>query len=268
MQGALPTPAKSSTSQWSIWHTLGLLVLIAAIALMIFLLPSPLRLASWLGTIALLAAITVICSHGITGYWRGFLIDQRNCLSLSRLQTSLWTLVIFSAFLSIVLLNVRDGESNSLELVSIPLGLWTLLGISSTSLVGTPLIHTVKQNQDANQDETNDTLGQLAKQHMNADAYTTAGRLLVKKSPANATWGDLFRGEEVGNADQIDLGKTQLFYFTLILALVYAVTLGYLFASQAKVINGFPDLNAGTLTLLGISNATYLTNKAVPHSTN
>lgn len=267
MQEALPTPAKPTASKWSVWHTLSLFVLIAAIALIIFMMPFQLRLESWLGAMVLLAAITLICSHGITGYWRGLLIDQRNCLSLSRLQTSLWTLVIFSAFLSVVLFNVRDGENNPLLLISIPIGLWVLMGISATSLVGTPLIHNVKQNQDGNEDETNDTLGQLANQSVNVDAYTTDGRLLVKKSPANAKWSDLFRGEEVGNADQIDLGKTQLFYFTIILVLVYIVTLGYLFASQAKVINGFPDLNEGTLTLLGISHATYLTNKAVPHST-
>lgn len=268
MQGTLPTSARPATTKWTFWHTLGLFILMVALVLIIFMMPFPMRLESWLGTLVLLAATTFICSHGITGYWLGSLIDQRNCISLSRLQIILWTLVIFSAFLSVVLFNVRDGEANPLLLISIPIGLWVLMGMSATTMVGTPLIHNVKQNQDPNESETNSTLDQLAKQNVNTDTFTTDGRLLVKKNPADARWSDMFRGEEVGNADQIDLGKMQLFYFTIILVLVYIVTLGYLLASQSKVINSFPDLNEGTLALLGISHITYLTNKAAPHSAN
>lgn len=260
--------AKPTTTTWKSWHTLSLLILIIALVLILFMMPFSMRWESWLGTMILLAFTTFICSHGITGYWLGSLIDERNCLSLSRLQVILWTLVIFSAFLSVVLFNVRDGENNPLLLITIPIGLWVLMGISATSMIGTPLIHSVKQNQDANVDDTNSTLDQLAKQNVNVDTFTPDGRLLVKKSPAEASWSDLFRGEEVGNADQMDLGKMQLFYFTIILVIAYIVTLGYLLASQAKVINSFPDLNEGTLALLGISHATYLTNKAAPHSSN
>jgi hypothetical protein len=262
MQGALHAPAKS---KWRIWHTLGIFVFIAAIMFIVFMIPFPLRLWSWVGTLTLLVVITLVTSHGITGYWRGALIDQRNRLSLSRLQTTLWTLVIFSAFLSATLFNVRGGEPDPL-LLSIPIGLWILMGISATSLVGTPLIHNVKQNKDANEEQTNKVLAQLANQQVDVVNLSTDGVLLVNKSPDNAKWSDLFRGEEVGNASQIDLGKIQLFYFTIILVLVYALTLGYLFASQAKIINSLPDFNEGTLALLGISHAAYLTNKAMPQS--
>jgi hypothetical protein len=62
------------------------------------------------------------------------------------------------------------------------------------------------------------------------------------------------------------MGKIQLFYFTFIFVLVYAITLGTLFLGQGRVINGFPDLDIGVLTLLGISHAGYLTNKVIPHS--
>jgi hypothetical protein len=90
--------------------------------------------------------------------------------------------------------------------------------------------------------------------------------VVVNTNPANARFADLFTGEEVGNCTQLDLGKIQLFYFTFILVFVYAVALGTLFLSQVKVINVFPDVNAGVLTILGISHAAYLTNKAIPHS--
>jgi hypothetical protein len=266
MEQSLPTSATAPTSRWRIWHTVGLVVLLVGIVLILFLLPFPLRIWSWVITLALLAGITLLVSHGITGYWRGALIDSRNRLSLSRLQTSLWSLLIFSSFLSATLFNLRGGQADPL-LLTIPAGLWVLMGISATSLVGTPLIHNVKQNRDPNTNETNATLAQLAKQRVNVENLSTNGVLLVNKGPASARWSDLFRGEEIGNASQIDLGKVQLFYFTIILVLIFTVTMGFIFASQTKIIGGFPDINDGTLTFLGISHAAYLTNKAVPHST-
>ena len=45
----------------------------------------------------------------------------------------------------------------------------------------------------------------------------------------------------------------------------YAVALGARFRS-AEPIHEFPDLDTSIATLLGVSNAGYLVNKAVPHS--
>ena len=92
------------------------------------------------------------------------------------------------------------------------------------------------------------------------------GQVIVNSSPQNARWADLFSGEETGNAAQFDLGKMQLFYFTMILVLVYAVALGILFTGPVRVIGTFPDMDTSILALLGISHAAYLTNKAIPHS--
>lgn len=267
MQQALSTPANPSTSRWKIWHTLGLIALIAAIVLIVFMIPFPLRLWSWVATLALLAIVTLVSSHGITGYWRGALIDGRNRLSLSRLQTALWTLIIFSSFLSAALFNVRGGQVDPL-LITMPIGLWVLMGISATSLVGTPLVHNIKQTRYPNQNEIDATRDQLKSQRVNVNNLDNKGVLLVNTNPGDARWSDMFRGEEVGNAPQIDLGKVQLFYFTIILVLIYTVTMAYMFASQSRIIENFPDINSGTLTFLGISHAAYLTNKAVPHSAN
>lgn len=268
MAETLPIAAtpQSTAPKWKIWHTLGIIAIIAAVVLVLLLIPLVYRLWSWLGTMFLLTGSGLVASHGVTGYWRGLLIDQRNRISLSRLQASLWTLVTSSSYASAALFNIRFGQSDPL-MIAIPAGIWVLMGISATSLVGTPLIHNYKQNQDPNDEETTKTLTQLSAQHVDTNLLDTAGRLLVNKSPADAKWTDLFRGEEVGNAAQIDLGKTQLFYFTSILVSVYAVTLGSLFAHPLAVISSFPDLNQGILTLLGITNGAYLTNKAVPHST-
>jgi hypothetical protein len=260
------TALANQKTEWKskIWHILGLLVILAVMGLIVFTIPLELRIISWLGSMLLLACLVLITSHGVTNLWRGVLIDERNKMSLSRLQTFLWTLVIFSAIFSAALFNIRNGAVNPLDF-SIPSSIWILSGINATSLVGSPLIHSYKQN-------SGDDINQQA-QAQPADTQPPddlqsfpKGQLMFNASPKSARLADMFQGEEIGNASQLDLGKTQLFYFNIILVVVYIVTLGYLFASQARTIGAFPDLNDGLLALAGISNGAYLTNKAVPHS--
>jgi hypothetical protein len=260
------SPISLPAPKWKLWHTLCLFIIIIATALICFLLPLDLRLWSWLGSMVLLTLFVAIAGHGVTGYWRGALIDGRNKISLSRLQTALWTLVILSAFLTAALINVRSGQVDPLS-IALPTGIWILLGISTTSLVGSPLILNNKKSRPADPQETARNLDLLKNQNLaQPDAVINQGQVIVNTSPENASWADLFRGEETGNAGQFDMGKIQLFYFTFILVLVYAVALGTLFLSQAKIISAFPDLGTGELTLLGISHAGYLINKTIPHS--
>jgi hypothetical protein len=63
---------------------------------------------------------------------------------------------------------------------------------------------------------------------------------------------DMFRGEETGNAAFLDLGKVQMFFFTII--------------DGGVPIHEFPALDESIVALLGISHATFLTYQAVPHS--
>jgi hypothetical protein len=82
---------------------------------------------------------------------------------------------------------------------------------------------------------------------------------------------DLFKGEEVGNADTIDLGKVQMFYFTLAMAASYAVSIGAAFAGAGGEMArdfafSFPAINANLVLMLGVSHGGYLVNKAVPHT--
>lgn len=77
----------------------------------------------------------------------------------------------------------------------------------------------------------------------------------------------MFKGDDVANADYLDLSKVQMFYFTLILALVYGVALATMFMAvdpKHSTINVLPALNPTIVGLLAISQAGYLTYKAVP----
>jgi hypothetical protein len=74
---------------------------------------------------------------------------------------------------------------------------------------------------------------------------------------------DLVRGEEVGNADVLDLTRLQNLFFTLILIGSYAVSLGAILKSAKGVISAFPEIGQSNLALLAISHAGYLVSKAV-----
>jgi len=255
----------AENQKWTGWHTFGLLAIIVAIVLIGLLTPFRGRLWAWLGTLILLAVFTTVAGHGVVGLWRGLLIDERNKISLSRLQMILWTIVVLSGFLTAALSNVAAGQTSPLS-IAIPSELWLLMGISTTALVGSPLIKSTKIAKKPNAAERRSTFNLMAKQGVDTSIVTSKGQLVVNTTLEGAQWSDLFKGEESGNAAQLDLSKIQMFYFTLILVLAYAVALGTTFAGTAEKIAEFPALGPGMVALLGISHAGYLVHKAIPHS--
>jgi len=254
-----------SDNKWKGWHTFGLLAITVAIVLIGYLVPLEARGWAWLGALILLTLFALVAGHGITGLWRGLLIDDRNKMSLSRLQMILWTIVVLSAFLVAGLSNVRNGEISNALSIGIPSELWILMGISTTSLVGSPLIMSNKKDKPAKPEERVRTFALMQGQGADVNKLDNNGQVVVNKSLKDAQMSDLFKGDEIGNAAQVDLAKIQMFYFTLILVLVYAVALGESLAGGG-VIKEFPPLGKSMVALLGISHAGYLTSKATPHS--
>lgn len=220
----------------------------------------------WTAIMVLLAAFIAVAGHGITGYWRGALIDSNNRISLSRFQMILWTILILSAYLTAVLINIHLEFHNATNIALDP-SLWTLMGISTASLVGSPLLRGKKKSDSPAtlsppvDTEEERTLRLLRDQ--GADDVVIEGRVVSNVSPDQASWGDLFKGEDVSTAGHLDLAKVQMFYFTVITLLAYGVVLGAAFGKIVKPIESFPELSSGILTLLGISHAGYLTAKAV-----
>jgi len=237
---------QAKASQWTIFHTLSIPFFPITIAATGLLMPVSWRFLAWIVIVVLLTLFTTIVGHGITGSWRGILIDERNKISLSRFQTAIWGLLILSAFVAAALTNlpidIASRPINALS-ISFPVELLALLGISTTSLVGTPLILNNKKRGEVDNNENR----------------------------GEAHWSDMFKGDDVCNADYLDLGKVQMFYFTLILVLVYAVALAFTFMTvdpKHVTITAFPALSATMVTLLGISHAGYLLYKAVPRNEN
>ena len=81
---------------------------------------------------------------------------------------------------------------------------------------------------------------------------------------------DIFQGDEVGNFDQVDLSKVQMFLLTAVVLIAYSAALYDLLLDQSAVFNplgvSLPVFSASVSTLLAISHGGYLAIKAVDHS--
>jgi hypothetical protein len=247
-------------------HTVGALAGVAGL-LAIEPLAGRSRELAWGAAAALLAGLTVVISLGLTGSWRGVLIDSRNRLSLSRLQMLAWTILVLSAVYTAMMANLAIAAPDPLNVV-VPQTLWMLMGLSTTSLAATPLIRSTKEARAANPAQRERTLGVLGARRGDPTASTlgAVGQVVVNRSPRDARLADLFSGEDVGNAALVDLSKIQLAYATAILWLAYAASLGGLFQADDGRIAALPGLDSGLVALLGISHAGYLTAKAFPQS--
>jgi len=190
---------------------------------------------AWYTILALLFLFALIAGQGLTGSWRGLLIDERNKMSLSRLQLLSWTLVILSAIMAAAMSNVARGLQAPLDF-TIPSELWVLMGISTTSLIAAPAI------------------------------LSNAKEKVEKRDKGEAAWGDLLCGEETSNDDKLDLGKMQMFFFTLILIVAYGAQLRGMFIGADTGITSLPIVEGGMNVLLGISHTGYLASKAVPRN--
>ena len=261
--------------KWTGWHTLGLVLIIVAIALIGFLIPVQGMLLAWLLTMGLLTLFTMVASGGITGrFLLGWLINEQNRMSLSRLQMFLWTVVVLSALLTAALFNMKAGFLDNAVAIAIPEQVWIAMGISTVSLVGSPLILKAKMDKETNKQAAEKTTsvsllaGRTAEQRESTIEEHSSGQLDRKVKPQDARLYDLFSGEEVGNRTVLDLTRLQNLFFTLILLGSYAAALGsLLFCASGKApytaFSKFPGISDGQLALLGISHAGYLASKAV-----
>ena len=80
----------------------------------------------------------------------------------------------------------------------------------------------------------------------------------------------VYTDDEVGNIDQVDLSKVQMFLITVAVLVAYSIALVGLLLDQSAVFNplgvSLPIFSASVSTLLVISHGGYLAVKAVDHS--
>jgi hypothetical protein len=226
---------------------------------------------NWIAAATLFGVFLLLLGKTMTTRALGILINERKIMSLSRFQMVVWTALIVSAYLAIVFVRVQsEGVKGEPLDVAIDWQLWALLGISTTSLIGSPLLNTSKQKKEPGKDKTEaDKIAAKAAAAFGEGSATVndnrEGLLYGNSSIEDARFTDLFQGDELANAHLIDLGQVQMFFFTIIIAAAYAVQLFDFIAHEdllAKDVS-LPILPEGLLALMGISHAGYLGNKAI-----
>jgi hypothetical protein len=224
------------------------------------------RIWRWYAILGFLIAFIFIIGHGITGHYYGAFIDERNMISLSKFQELVWTVIFLSAFLTMVLDLFQNQNQQDFKIV-FDQSLLFLLGISSASFIGSPLIKNNGFNQEPDQNELEKTLMLLNKgaDNLQVEKKDNKGLYIINKDPKDASWTDLFKGEETGNGFYLDISKIQMFLFTIVTVLIYSVMLTRKFQGNCPV-RVFPKMDENIIWLLAISHSSYLTHKAIPHS--
>jgi hypothetical protein len=245
-------------------------ILLAATLAMNVVWAGDMLMTTWLLTLAAVA-ISIALFGVAGGRWEGTFIDNRNRISLSKFQTMLWTVVIFSVLLSASCFNASlPAAASAIVGIVIDPKLWALLGISITTGVGAPLALSGKTNRVPVPAELNDTRTNLAAfTGVAAENIGAEGHVLIKSDQQDARWSDLFQGDDVGNADTMDFSKVQQLYFTLLTMVIFLLAVGKMFGEAVKnhgAISQLPVPDAGFLGLLAVSGAGYLAYKGISHS--
>lgn len=216
---------------------------------------------AWLLDLVFVAAGILVAGKAINGRWSGAFIDSRNRYSLSQVQAIAWLALVSSGIVAAGIANVIHGVKAPLDL-AIPIELLAAIGLSVTTMVGSPLIRSVKRGNTPDQNQTARTFSNLGMQPTSNGVQvfgveatspaapppmpavapvvsfggtavvptaaptnfsaTHEGTIVTMTSPQATGWADLIRGEETGNADKVDLGKIQLLYITAVAVVVYA----------------------------------------------
>jgi hypothetical protein len=144
-----------------------------------------------------------------------------------------------------------------------------LLGIVSGSAVASNLIVDNKKTQGG---QGNARQAAAAAPAAAVGQPNQVGVIDRNVTPAEASWADLFLGEEVGNRNVVDISRLQKLFVTVLLLVTYIYLIWRAFGGWWGA-NGYdmPEVSnqqsgQGFLWLLGISHAAYLASKATPKS--
>jgi hypothetical protein len=220
---------------------------------------------AFLGAVFLLAIELAVIGWLVNGRPIGAFIDNRNRISLSKLQAGAWTVVVIGALSTAAVFNILAQGSNGGSItdldITIPGELLLAMVISATSLVATPGLLSLKSEEEPTQAAISNVKAKLS-----ISVVARTGKVFNRTAPAEASWSDLVTGDEVGNATSPDLGKIQQVLITVLLLGCY---IGYVYidlSRSAAPIDALPALDKSFVWLLGISHASYLAYKAAPHT--
>ncbi len=227
-------------------------------------------LTNWYWLMLLFVVVLAVIGKVMCDTFKGVFVDERNVMSLSRVQMVAWSILVLTAVLAFVLHSVDTGNGSCLRdatgcVPDIPQQLWLLMGFSTATLVASPVLLSNSGAAEPDQKKSEEIVNGLALQGYQTSEQELSGALYKNKSPRDARWSDLITGEQNSNCLHLDLARLQMCFFTLVALLSYAVLLhGQL--SQAAVFESLPDLSEGLLAIVAISHGGYLVSKASQNS--
>lgn len=219
---------------------------------------------SWLWTLGLLTVLFLYLGWLLAQRPLGILVNPRNLMSLSRFQLVAWSLVIISAFLTVAFRRIAGKVADPLQIPMDP-HLWALLGISTASLVGGPLILQSKASQKPDESQIQ-AAAEVLKENPAEIENDSDGKLYANPTIQDARITDMFQGDEIGNTAYVDVSKVQMFLFTIIIMLSYCYDIYAMLSSSPADKLTMPVLSGSVVALLGISHAGYLTSKTADHT--
>jgi len=244
---------------WKPWHSAVVVAMTAFFVWMAVWLPWGVY-ASWIVAMVALTGFTLVVGRGVTGAWKGAFVDERLRMSLSRLQMLTWSIVIVAALGTMAIARAQTDPVSAMD-IAVPPTVWALLGISMTSLIGSPLIKNAKKGSAVAPDlERAGAL--MAAMGKSPGQMQVEGQVVKNVSLDDASFADLFMGEYVDTFNLLDVAKIQMFFFTVLLVLAYAISVGKTLLTDPSL-GSLPDVGEGMLPLLGISHAGYLLSKTV-----
>lgn len=221
---------------------------------------------NWLVVLGLIAIFFLAVGKGLTNRALGVLINERRLMSLSRFQLVIWTVLIVSGFFVIALERIHSAQVEQPLAIGVDWQIWTLLGISTGSLLGTPLLYGNKREKEPKKKaELIQKTAKRFKEEPQDVENNRQGVLYGNSCTGFARFTDMFQGDELGNAHLVDVAKVQMFFFTIVVAIAYGTQLfqliayGELYSSNVRL----PELQDGLLALMGVSHAGYLGAKGV-----
>lgn len=190
--------------------------------------------AAWLGSLVVLLGLGVWVGTLARRGPLGVLVDSRGRYSLTHFQVVVWTIVILSSLLGVLISHQFDPS-----VLTLPPTLLGLMGISAGSGV---LATGVKGSKDAS-----GSTARIAR----AGAFALSDTSTREVKPRFA---QVWLEEEGDQADQVvSVTKYQNFIFTLVILAVYV--------SAALKAGALPNLPENVVWLIGISHAGYVGGK-------
>ena len=165
-----------------------------------------------------MAIFILIAGRAITGLWFGALINEDNKIEPFTIPDDTLDDPHFIRLPGRGGAQHSQGNSDPLSIKLHQGSLVVAVGISVTSLIGSPMIKDQKKDQPANPAAGARTM-ELLRLRGRVSRVTVEGRGVAENTDPEPcpVVRDMLKGDEAGNGAQLDLGKVQMLYFTLII---------------------------------------------------